>query len=927
MDDKSNTVTSVNNISEDVSEDSNIQKPRSRHVVIQKSLNGTQLNLLETIIKQRKITKKTSKKDGRLRKLLPNTNNMINIANKRMVRVCSYCPEQFYYQSNLKSHIMKSHRSQFVKKFQLSKSGVSCEICNQKFLTQQAHNFHKEKCRDPKIDLQKKSFQCMFCSALYENQAEFVYHLENVHPKEVFNSALPKKNEPDFSCPFCSMRFLTKVMFAIHIGNEHSQKSTTNQWMWGEKCEFCDEAFKNKLDLEHHVNHNHKDSIKVDETIKIPIEKFEMQRLDKNPEEQDPKQIMPMKELHENPSDSIHQLESVQPLEVVKLGEYNMSFGCSFCANTFPTKAKLANHVGNIHSQKSTDQRSGPQKYDVCGEVFQSKKFLNFHNDLCHKDPIKVEENSEVGCLEGESKEMPMKKSKLEENIQMKSQDEEDSELQVIYQNVPKRNPVDQDFVRIKSEDDENITVLVKESVFENANEASLEPLQSMDEDLDEVVETANVQTVTLFLDPWLCDKCHKRFPQESALKKHKLDAHQTVMLSLFCPYCEQTFDHHDQLTNHMKLNHDPKDMFQCNVCQFYFLTKATLEMHMKSVHSISSCPHCKAKFATEEHLSNHVETVHAVKKTIKCTRQEQLSNHVNIVHDVVKYFKCNLCHKRFETSAIRDLHVKHVHKTEINWKCSICKLLFTDQEELMKHIKFNHQTSKSWNCTLCHFIFNKIESLEDHMKIFHSVKKETVVMDPKPWKCLECKDRFILQKDLLKHMLKHDAIKCKLCLKQLETQEDLINHMEETHRYCKVCKKMIHSEVNLEAHKKKHVDQLGYIEMVFCMTCGGYQCSQSSEYTPYCSKCHLKFHEASELESHDQKIHGNEHLYQCSECTKSFSEMSQIMAHVQAEHQMDSKRNDLYQCSKCEASFSDLFQIMAHVESVHQLKENKSAL
>ena len=60
----------------------------------------------------------------------------------------------------------------------------------------------------------------------------------------------------------------------------------------------------------------------------------------------------------------------------------------------------------------------------------------------------------------------------------------------------------------------------------------------------------------------------------------------------------------------------------QCEICEAYFSTKCSLNLHIASVHNEQksySCELCKNKFNQKGNLKTHMESVHEGKKSFKC--------------------------------------------------------------------------------------------------------------------------------------------------------------------------------------------------------------------------------------------------------------------------------------------------------------------
>ena len=60
----------------------------------------------------------------------------------------------------------------------------------------------------------------------------------------------------------------------------------------------------------------------------------------------------------------------------------------------------------------------------------------------------------------------------------------------------------------------------------------------------------------------------------------------------------------------------------QCEICEAYFSTKCSLNLHVASVHNEQKsyrCELCNTKFNQKGNLKTHIESVHEGKKYFKC--------------------------------------------------------------------------------------------------------------------------------------------------------------------------------------------------------------------------------------------------------------------------------------------------------------------
>ena len=70
-----------------------------------------------------------------------------------------------------------------------------------------------------------------------------------------------------------------------------------------------------------------------------------------------------------------------------------------------------------------------------------------------------------------------------------------------------------------------------------------------------------------------------------------------------------------------MKLVHDEKKPFECNVCTVKFARKANLKQHIDTIHDgirAFQCEFCNSTFTQKSTLKAHVKVIHKEKTIIK---------------------------------------------------------------------------------------------------------------------------------------------------------------------------------------------------------------------------------------------------------------------------------------------------------------------
>ena len=82
--------------------------------------------------------------------------------------------------------------------------------------------------------------------------------------------------------------------------------------------------------------------------------------------------------------------------------------------------------------------------------------------------------------------------------------------------------------------------------------------------------------------------------------------------------------------------------------------------------------------------MNRHIKMVHEEKKPFKCElcdksffQKVDRKKHVESIHEGKKPFKCELCDKSFSQKGSRKIHVESVHEGKKPFQCEICDIFF----------------------------------------------------------------------------------------------------------------------------------------------------------------------------------------------------------------------------------------------------------
>ncbi|KAK6627413.1 hypothetical protein RUM44_009890 [Polyplax serrata] len=248
------------------------------------------------------------------------------------------------------------------------------------------------------------------------------------------------------------------------------------------------------------------------------------------------------------------------------------------------------------------------------------------------------------------------------------------------------------------------------------------------------------------------CPVCHKAFIRRSVLKVHVL-AHKSE--SHMCQYCGKQFKNLTNLTVHIKIcSGDLK--FCCDKCDKKFPIRSLLKRHISIRHNseyLFVCSICSKGFGKNSDLRTHMRS-HSDKKPFRCSKcnncYKSLSNlnqHMK-VHSTGASLECTICSKKFTRQDCLTDHLNQ-HTGDKPYKCMTCLKAFANRINFNIHVKRHNGTLKKKACPICGKLFNK--GLKDHMTS-HSGEK--------PYSCKQCLAVFTVKSSLNKHVkLKHDLM------------------------------------------------------------------------------------------------------------------------------------------------------------------------
>lgn len=199
------------------------------------------------------------------------------------------------------------------------------------------------------------------------------------------------------------------------------------------------------------------------------------------------------------------------------------------------------------------------------------------------------------------------------------------------------------------------------------------------------------------------CEKCHKRFDEETKLEEH-IKTHTSRPRLHQCKTCKRKFSNEKLLQRHEIIHSDlitqikPEVKDRCIVClQTDFKDKLELEDHMRA----------------------HKEA--AETGTVACQYCDKVYNNL--------------------TNLVRHLKTHDENKTHL---CTICNKVFAMGQELVDHLN-QHNGFVPHTCHLCNKSYMQLSKLKNHLRSHSNVKVSKILVIPVHDNNFNCRNSFAL--------------------------------------------------------------------------------------------------------------------------------------------------------------------------------------
>ncbi|NP_001315144.1 zinc finger protein 1035 isoform X1 [Danio rerio] len=439
--------------------------------------------------------------------------------------------------------------------------------------------------------------------------------------------------------------------------------------------------------------------------------------------------------------------------------------------------------------------------------------------------------------------------------------------------------------------------------------------------------------------------------------QKRKSDVHK-------CHVCSKVFAQAGILHRHLRVQHQEKVDYTCNICSKKYRFPSDLDIH-KTYHDPSRplvCTTCQMRYWTEKALALHQRMAHG-------HVQPPNSKESGLKAKTEQVYRCEPCDKTYtiKKSYIKHCQVKHkpesVQTPNDETKTSTSVSQASDKEESDRNFEDDDDSDNDsdsapyFPCHVCGKTFLTSEKLEDHQRCH---------LGEKPFECEECGKCFVQLTNLQQHQRSHKSeFQCQMCGKgftslfslrkhkqmhvkksahrctkchlsftrSTELAEHMITHRDENFP-CDLCDETFSCKTSRAEHRKMHTEQEEELpplippkqpetkKVTTAIHSKSLSSSNTEQYKFRCGICQLRFPDPEQLSEHGCNP-AKERPYSCPECNKHFLHGSHLKKH-QLSHQLSGPR--CYRCNHCNMSFTQHHLFLTHLRSHGNEKASKNS-